>query len=386
MKGKVDVKKLISQLTLEMYEQIFKELNIPIYSNPKGATHWVLYTACHNKDPYNGSPKLYFYLDTKIFMCYTGCSSAMNIVSLVMKRLTLLGKPDGFINAINTILSITGLDPDAVSRISGSKYQYDWEQDFGKFVRFKNGMLALPEYDKSILSSLTTSVPQAWIDEGISVETMQKYQIGYYERNCATTIPCFDKEGRLIGIRTRNWNPQLIKEYGKYYPLFLLDSSNYTFPTEKAFYGINFNWPEIEKTKTCILVEGEKSVLKADTFWGVNSNVLGLYGSNLGTKRRNELVKMGVDYIVIALDSDFHVADDSDKEYVKFKEKILKFAEPFKGYCKVDIVYNNIGLENAYKASPFDFDKETFGKMYENREQIYGEEEKKKESNYGTRH
>ena len=35
MREKIDVKKLINQLTLEMYEILFKEMGIPIYSKQK---------------------------------------------------------------------------------------------------------------------------------------------------------------------------------------------------------------------------------------------------------------------------------------------------------------------------------------------------------------
>ena len=35
MREKIDVKKLMNQLTLEMYETLFKEMGIPIYSKAK---------------------------------------------------------------------------------------------------------------------------------------------------------------------------------------------------------------------------------------------------------------------------------------------------------------------------------------------------------------
>ena len=108
MREKIDVKKLISQLTLEMYETLFKELDVPIYSKSKDK--YVLYTSCHNKRGLDGSPKLYWYTDTKVFVCYTGCNATFNIITLVMKRLALLGEDGGFLNAINFILSKTGLD------------------------------------------------------------------------------------------------------------------------------------------------------------------------------------------------------------------------------------------------------------------------------------
>ena len=45
-------------------------------------------------------------------------------------------------------------------------------------------------------------------------------------------------------------------------------------------------------------------------------------------------------------------------------------AKLFKGYAKIDTIYNNIGLQDAYKASPFDFDEATYNLMWENREVV----------------
>lgn len=45
-------------------------------------------------------------------------------------------------------------------------------------------------------------------------------------------------------------------------------------------------------------------------------------------------------------------------------------AKLFKGYAKIDVVYDNIGLKDAYKASPFDFDEATYNLLWENREVV----------------
>src|SRR5574344_1972553 len=103
--GKVDIKKLKSQLTLPMYEQILKEIGIPIFS--KSDKEWRLWTGDKHKDPYTGSPKLYYYPDTGIFMSYTS-ARAMDIISLVQTRMDVLGTPVSFMDAVNLILSITG--------------------------------------------------------------------------------------------------------------------------------------------------------------------------------------------------------------------------------------------------------------------------------------
>ena len=365
MKEKIDVKKLISQLTLEMYETLFKALEIPIYSKAKDK--WVLYTACHNKDPLLGSPKLYFYLDTKVFFCYTHCSSAMNIVNLTMKRLALMGEDGGFLNAINFILSKTGLEKDAVSRISQKKHTYDWEADFGRFLRFKNGISELPVFDKKILDGLSKSYPLEWIEEGISVESMEKYQIGYYERCNQTTIPVFGTSGELHGIRVREWNPESVESYGKYHPLTILDGTTFKFPTNNVLYGLNYNQYNIENTGQVWICEGEKSVLKLDTFYEDKSCAVAMFGSNLGLNRRNALIKHGVKDVVIVADCDFIGGNNEDIE--KWRTHMQSQANLWKGYASVSVVYDE-GEVLGPKENATDKDFETWLKLYEERETI----------------
>lgn len=361
--NKVNSKRLKAQLTTKGYEKIIKALDIPIFS--KGANYWTLYTGCHNKNPFDGSPKLLFYPDSGIFRCLTECNCSMDVISLCQRRLVLLGQKSSFIDAVHFILEVTGLELEDVKRIAKPNV-CNWQDGLEKFVRFRQGESSLKIYNKSILNQLEEVYPDEWVSEGISIETMAQYQIKYYSRTQCTTIPCFDKDGQLIGIRGRFWEPEQI-EQGKYRPLALLDGTTYKFPTNDVFYNINWVWPEIEKTGKAVLVEGEKSCMKAHEWFKDKSTVLGLYGSNIGMRRRNQLIKMGVKEVYLALDSDFHTI--GDEEYQAFEKKMFNLARLFNGYADVYVVYNNIGLD-AYKCSPFDFDRETYERMFNNRERI----------------
>lgn len=359
----INTKRLKAKLNSKDFEKIFKALDIPIYS--QGKTYWSLYTGCHHKNPYDGSPKLLYYPDTGAFQCLTQCACTMDIIGLVQRRLNLLGEKSSFVDSVNFILKTTGLELENVQRINKPNV-CDWQSGLEKFVRFRMGASALQPYDGAILHQLSEIYPLDWYNEGISFETMAKYQIRYYEPSQCTVIPCFDREGNLVGIRGRFWAPEDI-ENGKYRPLSLLDGTTYKFPTNDVFFGINWNWANIERTGVVTLVEGEKSVMKADTWFGKDSNVLALYGSNLGIKRRNQLIKMGVKEVNLALDSDFHELGDA--EYKSFETKMFNLGRLFNGYARVYVVYNNLGLD-GYKCSPFDFDQVTFEKMWKSREEI----------------
>ena len=360
--AKVDVKKLKKMLTLSHYDTILRELGIPIFS--KSNTEWRCYSGDRHKNPFDGSPSLIFYPDTKIFQGYSA-GRAYDAIALVQTRLNLLGQTCSFLDACNWILEKTGLDPTKITKPLTNTHVYDWSE-LERFVRVRKYGNQLPEYNRSIIDTLPPLYPQAWIDEGISEETMAKYQIRYYERCNQTVIPCFDDEARLIGVRVRNWDKDRI-EQAKYMPLITLDGQCYKFNTNQVFYGINYNKPEIERTGKVIIVESEKAVMKLDTYMGRHNIALGMYGSNLGIQRRNQLIKMGVNTVSYVVDNDFIGQDDEFFE--QWREKIQHFIKLWDGFCRIEIVWDNLGLLGP-KENATDRTKEVWEQLWKNREII----------------
>ena len=359
---KIDVKKLKKSLSLSHYSLILNGLGIPIFS--KSNTEWRCYSGDRHKNPYDGSPSLIFYPDTKIFQGYSA-GRAYDCISLVQTRLNLLGQTCSFLDACNWILEKTGLDPTKITKPLTNTHVYDWSE-LERFVRVRKYGNQLPEYNRNIIDTLPLLYPQAWIDEGISEETMAKYQIRYYERCNQTVIPCFDSEARLIGVRVRNWDKDRV-EQAKYMPLITLDGQCYKFNTNQVFYGINYNKPEIERTGKVIIVESEKAVMKLDTYMGRHNIALGMYGSNLGIQRRNQLIKMGVNTVSYVVDNDFIGQDDDFFE--KWRKKIQHFIKLWDGFCRIEIVWDNLGLLGP-KENATDRTKEVWEQLWENREII----------------
>ena len=360
--GKIDVKKLKRALTLAHYDMIIQRLGIPIFS--KSNSEWRLWTGDKNVNPLEGSPKLIFYPDSHIFMGYTAGRS-YDIISLTQTRLALLKQPCSFLDACQFILDTTNINPDSISRVKKEGHVYDWS-NLERFIRVRKYGNQLSEYNRNIIDTLPPLYPQAWIDEGISEETMDKYQIRYYERCNQTVIPCFDDEARLVGVRVRNWDKDRV-EQAKYMPLVTLDGQCYKFNTNQVFYGINYNKPEIERTGKVIIVESEKAVMKLDTYMGRHNIALGMYGSNLGIQRRNQLLKMGVNTVSYVVDNDFIGQDDAFFE--QWREKIQHFIKLWDGFCRVEIVWDNLGLLGP-KENATDRTKEVWEQLWENREII----------------
>lgn len=360
--NQINTKRLKSSLTLEDHKTICKALGIPAFS--ESASQIVYWTADKHVDGFQGSPKLVFYKDTGIYIGYTAGMS-YDVISLTQRRLSLLKQPSSFIDAINFILSVTGKEIDSVQRLTKT-HVYNWQADLEKFIRFRRTGTTLTTYDDTILSQLDQSIPQPWLDEGISEDTLVKYQIGYYERLNATTIPCRDKQGNLIGIRCRHWRPDEI-EQGKYRPLMLLDGTTFKFPTNDVFFGINYNWPEIERTGKVYIGEGEKFVLKMDTWFHEKSCAVAMFGGSLGLKRRNDLVKLGVKRVILVPDNDW-IGQDEEK-FEEWQKKIQKQVDLWSGYASVEVVWDNEEtpiLEPKQNATDQTLD--VWNRLYENRE------------------
>ena len=363
MKGaKLNIKKIKSSLSVSDHEKVVKALGIQSYAENKESI--IYYSGEKYKDPQSHKPKLYFYKDNKIYIGYTS-NRSYDLFSLVQTRLKLLSKPCSFMDAVHFVLSELGIEAESVKRID-APHIYNWEDSLGKFLRFRQSGTTLQIYDDVILGELSHDYPQAWIDEGISVDTLAKYQIGHYERLDATTIPCFDKDGNLIGIRCRHWLDSEI-DNGKYRPLMLANGKIYKFPTNEVFFGMNWNYEEIKRTGMVILAEGEKTVLKLDSLYKENNVALAMFGKNLGIRRRNQLIQMGVNKIIYVPDNDW--IGKSDEEFERWKQEMMAFANQFNGYAKVDVVWDNLDLLEP-KDNAMDKGVDVWQRLYDNRESL----------------
>lgn len=357
---KINTKTLKASLSLDDYEKLLKALDLPIHSKGK---YWSIYTGCHHKNALDGSPKLLFYPDTGIFQCLTQCGCSRDIIGLVQARLNVLGQQTSFIDSVNFILETLGIEKNRVQRINKPNVS-DWSGPLSQFIRFKKTGTSFNYYDKSILDQLDKCTPLKWIEEGISQQTLDKFQIRYYNRENATTIPVLDKEGNLLGIRCRFWDEEQIQQ-GKYRPLSLLNGMTYKFPTSQVLYGLNWNWPEIERTKTVTICEGEKGVLKLDSWFGNNSTAVAMFGNNLGEYRRNELLKLGVNQVNMVVDNDWIGKSIQEKE--KWMDQIMSKCKIWQGLANVDIIWDNRGMLTP-KDNATDYDLETWNILFKNRD------------------
>lgn len=317
---------------------------------------------CHKK-------KLYWYKSSNTFFCFK-CDFSGDIFSLVAQRWKLQGKQYTFPEVINYVMSICGFENTKFERKQKADI-YDWQSDLSKYLHIETQQNVMKIYDKSVLNFFEDIYHQSWIDEGISIETLMKYNIKYYPLANQIVIPVYDIDGNLIGLHARNLNPEMIDAGFKYMPVKLLDGTEYKFATSCALYGIDKNAEHIVRKKEAIIVEAPKSVLQAENILDTN-NTVAIFGMNMSKRNKELLLLLGINKIVIALDRQYKemYTDNKKKvftdEFIIYQKKINKIIDMFRGFVEINVIYDDGHLLN-YKDSPFDNDKNIWKELYAGR-------------------
>jgi hypothetical protein len=141
-------------------------------------------TICHNP-PGEGSHKLYFYSNSGLFRCYTGCDSYFDIFELVCKVARIQwGKEYDLNDAVRWVAKRFGLSGtvEDIPEVNSEDWVYLNNYERIQEIEPKEQTeIFLKEYDKSILNKFNYNLKiTPWLKEGISQEVLQKALIGYY--------------------------------------------------------------------------------------------------------------------------------------------------------------------------------------------------------------
>lgn len=322
-------------------------------------------TICHNHPKDNPSRKLYYYENTRLFKCFTECDETFDIFELIIKCFKIQNNEEIELpTAIGYLLNKLGKS--SFSYVN--KYVHNDEDLLETFIAanmdysFDNEKKELIEYDNNLIKNLHCLRILDWEKEDISYETLKKYNIRYYVPTAQIVIPHYDINNRLVGIRGRTLIEEDAQRYGKYMPL-IASGKMYNHPLGFNLYGLNINKDNIEQLKIAIIVEGEKSVLKAENYLDKNVCVAAC-GSTIQDFQINELLSLGVREIVIAFDRQYK--EYGDDECRKWHDKINKIVCKYKDYAIISVIFDEHHLL-GYKDSPLDCGKEVFFELFKNR-------------------
>lgn len=344
----MNTKALKEQLNTDQIITLLESLGAELQE--ERSDHLIFTSICHHLHASEHKAKLYYYTNTHSFFCFS-CSNAYDIFSLIEEVWNLRDIEFYFgdiVNFITSTLDISQFD-------FNPKQNLSWRDDLRLFTTTKSIAKHAQIYPLSDLNRFVDKLPYAWIKEGISVDTMRKYHIGYYPLLDCTTIPVFDKEGELLGVRSRFWREEDI-ELGKYRPIWTLER-DYKLPTGSVLYGLYQNQEAIKATHEVKLFEGEKSVMQMESILGQN-NAVAMFGCNLSKMQLQQLIELEVERYVVCLDK--WGSEEDKARWRKDVDKIVKMCRP---YGEVVVIDNYEELD--YKDSPSDKGKEVWEKIWQ---------------------
>lgn len=305
----------------------------------------IFQTVCHNP-PHQGSYKLFYYKDSGLFHCYTQCGDSFDVYELVQRS-----RHCSFTEALSFIQSTLGLN---LTRKVGfeTPLSSDWDL-LERFSTFGVKTPPPPEYTPlpmELLDLYYPCAPEGWVSEGITPETCKRFNIRFDIGKDEIIIPHFDRDGKLIGIRSRTLDAEKVAIGLKYMPTQMGDH-DYRHTLRYNLYGLHRSLPAIKRTHKAIIFEAEKSVLLCDSYYKDNSFAVAVCGSNISTFQRDMLISLGVREVFLAFDKEYHepYSDESDT----YADKILKLASLFTPYASTYVLWDTQGLL-SYQDSPAD--------------------------------
>lgn len=348
--------------TPEEIVQIVRDLGSEDYRRgSKG--EYIFQTICHNKT--GGSYKLYYYPESCMFHCYTECAESFDIYGLVQKV-----QHCNFIAAYRYIYNFFGIKPKLQEGFSRKEELDDWDiirRYQKRSVRSTSGDQKI--WPHSILDFYTNVAPIEWLSEGISREALRKYNIRFSISENKIIIPDYDEEGNLVGVRGRALNPEeSLKE--KYKPV-VMAGNLLNYPTSQNLYGLYQNHETIKATHKVMLFEGEKSVMKCETFYPGNNFSVAVCGSQISQAQRDAILQLGVHEVFIAFDKEYETIP-SDAS-VKYGDKLIKLAHMFSPFVTTYVLWDEKDLLQ-YKDSPVDRGQGVFESLMREKIEIKTEE------------
>lgn len=362
------IQKILEKVTEEQVLQIIEDFGAKPYKI-KDNEIW-FQTICHGGD----SHKLCYFRDSKEFYCYTNCGK-MNLFSFIMKvKECNFAEAVKFLKIKLGISGRTGLQQNSqvVLEIENDINEKEQLMNFSQPQDFIETPLNI--IDDKILNYFEDVYYTGWIDEGITIETMQKHNIKWYGLENHIIIPHYDVQGNLVGIRRRTLQEREILEGNKYMPE-IIQGITYNHALNFNLYGLDKNKSAIKRDKKVIIVEAEKSVLLSDSYYGDNSIVVATCGFNISNWQREMLINLGVNEVILGFDKDFDPRqfegkqDENDlqyKKYLNYCDRIIKFSNAFQQDCYVSVLWDEYGLLEL-KDSPFDRGKEVFETLFKHR-------------------
>lgn len=347
----INYQEIIEQLDDERVKKLLDSLEIPY--EDKG-DYMLLPTVCHHSHEDEASWKLYYYKNTHIFQCYTECG-AMSVFSFLKNYYEAHSiEYNWYTDIYELILGCSYFNEDTPN--------YDAYRSIRNEYDPKKIRRDLPSYPEGILNIFMKYYPIEWLNDGISKEAMDRFNILYSPSQNKIIIPHYDARGRLVGIRGRALNPEEVDLGMKYMPV-QIEGKWYSHPLSLNLYGLNITKDNIRATGIAYLFEAEKSVLQLESFDIPNCGVA-VCGSKLNKYALDILVReCHPREIIVCFDS-----EEVGRDYTYFNH-LYEICEKYRPYANFSFIYDKERLLDL-KDSPTDKGEKIFKRLLEKRVKV----------------
>ena len=329
----INYQEIVENLELKRVKDLLELLNIPFKETESAL---IMPTVCHNQDSSEASWKLYYYKDSHLFYCYTE-DGAMSIFKFLEHFYETRGIAYDWYRDIYEVITNCASPADPVT-----KYYKSIRDEYA----IKKARKELPTYPNGILDVFIKHYPVEWLNDGITKEAIDKYNIRYSIYQNKIIIPHYNINDELVGIRGRALNKEDIENFGKYMPV-QIEGKWYSHPLSLNLYGLNKNWKNIKQDGIAFVFESEKSVLQCENF-GMKNYAVASCGSNLNKFQIDLLMRYcSPKNIVVCYDNEELKGED------KYFQKLYKMCSKYKNYCNMSFIYDRENITDK-KDSPSD--------------------------------
>lgn len=183
-----------------------------------------------------------------------------------------------------------------------------------------------------------------WEREGISLSSMEKFQVRYDDFSQRLVFPIRRPNGEIINVSGRTVDPQWKEKGLRKYTYFQ------SFGVLDTLYGLWESEKNIQEKREILVFEGAKSVMVANS-WGFH-NAVAILTSHVNPQQLQIFATLGC-RVVFALDKGVDIS--TDKNINKLKR-----------YAKIEVVVDQQNFLQD-KESPVDQGQEVWKTLYERR-------------------
>lgn len=369
---KIDTTTLKEKLSPDDIIKLVIELGSTNYIDERSKGHIIFETICHND--HSGSMKLYYYVESRSFFCYTGCACQYDIFSLFEKVYKNRGIDLHFSSVVEMVAQKTGnmIVPGFGQGFMQKQREIidDW-QWINKVTKKRKIEVPEPQtYSDKMLDAFSTWYHPLFLDDHITVETMKKFNIRFSETERRIVIPhyYYKDPTRIIGMRGRTIDQSEVDAGRKYFPI-SLQNKMYNFSTFQSLFGLAENQEVIKRLKKVAIFESEKSVMQAHSYYGDSNFTVALSGKNISQHQVEMLLDLGIEEVALCFDKMYSKVHDTDKEFEKYQEFVTERAMKFAPFVRTFVVYDKQGLLNK-NDSPSDRGIQTLNSLMHTKTEI----------------